>query len=335
MSKLSLNNGFKLLETIRNNTDETHPLSQNALRKILGNEKSAEIMGDKGTYARRLRELADAYNTDFDGNVKPTSEWKIVYPGYNHNYENIEDTENLPQNKHTVKESSKNGKVYYNHPVSEVELGFLISCIRDSHSFTDEEKTSLEKRISEALRSNHYEYNDWQVAGFIRKLDSADDLDYTKIEHNISELRKYINSGMMVDIMVECDSETGLFQVSPYRIVHKDGYYWLIANWHERPGDTIINSFNPGYKRKFPWYTDSLSAYRIDLIEKIEQAYVPDETTVHWTMTKTMMSGKYTRRNAGSKRKARLNDEMIRVLEKFDQNAGRAVLNHCGYILYG
>ncbi len=84
MSKISLKYAFKLLEFIRRNTDKDHPLTQAALRELadtqMGAGASSDLMGDKGTYARRLHELADAYNTDENGAVLPKDEWKIVFP---------------------------------------------------------------------------------------------------------------------------------------------------------------------------------------------------------------------------------------------------------------
>lgn len=53
---------YRLLEFIKHNTDRAHPASQAALRKIAGEELSNKLMGDKGTFSRRLSELADAYN---------------------------------------------------------------------------------------------------------------------------------------------------------------------------------------------------------------------------------------------------------------------------------
>ncbi len=54
----------------------------------------------------------------------------------------------------------KNGKVYYSHPVDADELDFLIRSVRESHDFTAEEKESLEKRMTDALGSAYYRYNE-------------------------------------------------------------------------------------------------------------------------------------------------------------------------------
>ena len=314
MSKQSLTKTFKLLEVIRKNTDKDHPATQQALRDEAGETLSREAMGDKGTYARRLAELAEAYNTDENGELLPENQWKIVYPGFRR-----------PENS-----GQKNGKVYYAHPVSGEEMDFLISCVRRTHDFTSEEKVSLEKRLKEALSSKYYEYSEQEPQGLVREYKNRSFLsqeNVDRLERNISELRQYIRKRKMVEISGEgietCD-------VSPYRIVLQDGFYWLIANWHERPAETFDHEPTREYcryDRFFPWYTDVLTAYRIDLIHGIRPAVTPDKTFVHWSMS-VNLSNSYTRENAGRERKARYNENMQKLLELFDQRAAELIFEN-------
>ena len=321
MSKSSFSNVIKLLEFIRRNTDKDHPATQDALRKLMGEDAAKEIMGDKGTYARRLNEFADAYNTDENGGILPKEKWKIFFPGYGRS-----------------KDSGKrNGKVYYSHPVSEEELSILIDLIRNTHNFSEEEKESLEGRLRESLASKYYSGPEKYEGCIIRNLDDLSDdgndvcsqEDFSKLEENISKLRNYMKKGLMANISVrpdECNSKrkAQLHQVSPYRIVCKDSHYWLIANRHERPAST-----SPDPDRKYPWYTDRLTAYRIDLIEEISDARVEELRTIHWTMTQFMNSGRYTRRSLDrSLRKARHGWEVIDQLRKYDGTAAKIPLEH-------
>lgn len=325
MSKISLKYAFKLLEFIRRNTDKDHPLTQAALRELadtqMGAGASSDLMGDKGTYARRLHELADAYNTDENGTVLPKDEWKIVFPGYG-------------RDKSDVK---KNGKVYYSQPVDADELDFLIRSIRESHDFTKQEKESLEKRLTNALGNVYYQHNEFN-GRIIRNLSVIEDDETARIERNISLIRSYMQNGLMIDIRVwssdeEADKKfTRTYQVSPYRIVHKDTFYWLIANEHERPAETAPENPYYLYERKFPWYTDCLSAYRIDLIADIAAATVPDTTFVHWAMTHNSIRKSYERINAGSLRRARNGARMREKLEAFDRTAKEIKLEHGGDI---
>ena len=323
MSKVSLKNAFKLLEFIRRNTDKDHPITQAGLRKLadskLGEGAATEIMGDKGTYARRLNELADAYNTDENGVLLPKDEWKIVFPGYGR--------EDL---------GKKNGKVYYSHPVDADELDFLIKSVRESHDFTSEEKESLEKRLTDALGSAYYRYNEHN-GRVTRNLSTVEDDKAALIESNISKIRSYMKKGLMIDIEVrlfeaEDDNKTRTCQVSPYRIVYKDSFYWLIANEHERPAETAPDNSYYLYERKFPWYTDDLTAYRIDLITAITEGRVPKTTTVHWLMTQNMHPGKYERDSDESPRRARKGAGVMEKLEKFDRTAKEITLKHNGDI---
>ena len=320
MSKSSLGNVIKLLEFIRRNTDKDHPATQDSLRKMMGEDAAKELMGDKGTYARRLNELADACNTDESGEILSEDKWKIVFPGYGRSRDS----------------GKRNGKVYYSHPVSEEELSILIDLIRNTHNFTKEEKESLERRLREYLASKHYDGPEKFEGCIIRNLDDPSDddksaatqIDFSKIEENICKLRDYMKNGLMANISVrpseKCNGKKAqLHQVSPYRIVYKDSCYWLIANRHQRPADTC-----PDPDRKYPWYTDLLTAYRIDLIEEISDAYVEDQT-IHWTMTQFMISGRYTRRSAGSHRKARHGRDVMNKLKKYDEAALAISLEHC------
>ncbi len=322
MSKTSFRNIFKLLEFIRKNTDKDHPVTQAGLREAakqqLGEGPAAEMMGDKGTYSRRLHELADAYNTDADGVLLSKDEWKIVYPGYGRD----------------KSDGKKNGKVYYSHPVNNDELDFLIKSIRETRDFSQEEKESLEKRVKSALASDHYHYDEFN-GSIIRDLSVSEDDKTTLIENNISIIRSFMKKGLMIDITVlssddEADkAKSQIYQVSPYRIVYKDSLYWLIANWHERPAETFPENPYYVYERKFPWYTDKLTAYRIDLITDIVEGTVPDTTTVHWLMTQNMRAGKYERMNDGNPRRARNRAGMKKILEDFDRSAKEISLHHC------
>ena len=326
MSKVSFKKAFKLLELIRRNTDKDHPITQAGLRELtdkqFGEGASSEIMGDKGTYARRLYELADAYNTDENGVLLPEDEWKIIFQGYGRD----------------KSDGKKNGKVYYSQPVDPDELDFLIRSVRESHDFTAEEKASLEKRLTDALGNVHYQYD--ELNGRVtRNLSSDEDEKTSLIENNISKIKSYMKKGLMIDIEVrisdeENDQKTRICQVSPYRIVYKDSYYWLIANEHERPAETAPENPFYSYERKFPWYTDCLTAYRIDLITDVNVGKIPRTTTVHWTMTKYMIHGKYERDNTGGPRRARNGGGMQKKLEEFDRKAGEISLKHNGDILY-
>lgn len=70
MSKKALANVYKMLDILKTNTDKNHTTSQAKLRELVGEEKANAIFGDKGTFSRRLRELADALNTDENYEIK-------------------------------------------------------------------------------------------------------------------------------------------------------------------------------------------------------------------------------------------------------------------------
>lgn len=285
MSKQPIKNALKLLKILQKNTDKNHPITQSALRDLLGDEAD-EIMGDKSTYARRLRELADALNTDEKDELLPKDNWRVVYPGY------------IKQ-----KDGTKNGKVYYNSIFTDTEIDFFIKQIRETPSFTEEEKESLEQRLVNNLCSNFYKYTDIPREHIIDKkktLPSAD------VIENIAILRDNIKAGYMVEFYDTISEGREKIRVSPYLLIYQEEQYWLIGNCHERKP-------MPADNKKYNIYTDALTTYRIDLIKDITTAHTPDETYVHWSTTHNKLrANSYTRINTGNRISKARNTEVIR-----------------------
>ena len=314
MSKAVISTVYRLLEFLKKNTDQKHPMTQAALRKTAGDELSEKMMGDKGTFSRRLRDLADTYNKDENGKLLPKEKWKILYPGYD-------------------KDDSgavRNGKICYVHDVSDYEMDFILKQIRNSHCFTSEEKKSLSERLTNALCSKYYVPSENGNGALIREFACEEkNRDYLEeTEEKIRTIREHILSKKMLELRVYAENpdypgkEKDLtLRVSPYRIFHKDGYFWLIGNLHERP------------KKDVPWseYTDALSAFRVDKIHKMETACTPWETYIHWTMTKGLLPGQsYTRESIAQRdTKARYTECIKMELEMLD-NSSEVELEHLG-----
>lgn len=277
MSKKSLINTYKLLSLLKANTDKDHTISQVKLRKLVGEEQANIIFGDKGTFTRRLRELADAFNTDENGEIKNEDEWKIVYPGYS--------------------KSGKNGQIYYNQPLSYFELSFILKQIDDSVEFSNEEKESLKNRLTKATSSKFFDRDLIDSQALI--IDTNHERVHDDITNKIIVIRDNIIRMRMIEFDVEDNGESETVRVTPYRIIKKDSDYWLIGNRHAIPRDDV--SWNR--------YTEDLFSYRIDLISGVHTAHTEAETTIHWTMTKDMRPGKpFQRRGAGRETKARYNE---------------------------
>lgn len=279
MSKRSIKNTYKFLSLLKENTDKNHRVTQHGLRKILGEEKAGEILGDKGTFTRRLRELADAFNTNETGERLPEDEWQIVYPGYG--------------------KSGKNGKIYYNQPLSYFELAFLLEKIEISVEFTDEEKQSLKRRLSKAVSSKYFDENSVDSQAVMIDVDCVKTKEEQELALKITTIRDNIIRKRMLEMEVYDNDKTELIRVTPYRILHKDGFYWMIGNRHGIPRDD----------KPWNYYTEELFAYRIDLIDKIKTAVTEEEIYIHWTMTKYLMPYQsYLREGKGRETRARYND---------------------------
>ena len=296
-SKQSISLVYRLLEFIKKNTDKAHPASQDALRKIAGKELSDKLMGDKGTFSRRLTELADAYNRDVNGNVLLKEKWKIVYPGFN-----------KPEGS-----KSRNGKIYYAHAVSEFEMDFLIDKIRSSNCLTQNEKDSLEERLISALCSKYYKPLDKGKNALVRFIGDTDETDEStadkeKVAKKLKIIREHILSKHMLELSIR-DMKKSI-KVSPYRVLYDGKEFWLIGNWHERPQHDV----------KWNSYTDALTSINVSFIDKLQTAHTPDEKFIYWAITKELLPDQsYTRvSNANRETKARYNKWINADLKKLD-----------------
>ena len=139
-------------------------------------------------------------------------------------------------------------------------------------------------------------------------LEEKSDFPDDKLIKNIAILRDNIKSGYMVEFDIP---EEDALRVSPYLIIKKDGYYWLIGNCHIRKPD-------PEKFRDYTEYTDKLTAYRIDLISYIGTAHTVPEQYIHWTTTNNKLKAEsYTRINYGNRiTKARFNQSISSDIEK-------------------
>ncbi|MGN0346839.1 MAG: hypothetical protein ACI4DU_06090 [Lachnospiraceae bacterium] len=295
MSKKSLFNTYKLLKLLKENTDKDHTVSQAKLREIVGKENAKRILGDKGTFTRRLRELADAFNSDESGELLEEEEFQIVYPGY--------------LNK------GKNGQIYFNQPLSYFELSFLLKKIEVSVEFTSDEKASLKKRLIKANSSLFFNEDSIDSQAVIVDADNPVDLIDEDIANKITIIRNNIIKRRMLELIAisEDDSTKSVketIRVTPYRIIKKNNRYWMIGNRHAIP------------REDKPWddYNEDLFSYRIDLLRNIVTAHTEAETFIHWTMTKNMRpKTSYWRSGCGGETKARYNEEIRNKLARFDK----------------
>ena len=247
-------NLVQFLDLIKQYTDKKHPLSQSKLRGI-ATQKGINI-GDKKTFRRNLTTLAKTYNMDADPN-----HWKIVYPGYT---PDTDISEKVPQ---------RSGSIYYNHEISTDELDFIIQQISDSDIYTDEEKESFKKRLTNSLASSYYQPPTTQaVTPFANSNLSISNL--TFIKHAISE-EKMIEFRLLAlrpdkNDNLRFKSLAKTYWVSPYRIVYAQGFYWLLGNERlTHKGDKKpINSAGYQYIK----YSPSIDAFRIDRITDLKYA---------------------------------------------------------------
>mgnify|MGYP003295564974 CR=1 FL=1 len=257
-------NIIKLLNLIKWNTDEDHPLTQESLR-LLSHEAN-ECMGYKSTFKRQLLSIADAFNDN-----KPEKDWRIVFPGYKLHKDNSE--------------HYYTGPIFYRHEITTEELHFII---RQLHGISFELKTKLILKLIKNLGSKYYTSSDNSILENI-DFDNLDSIDFTdnNVIHSlkgliqINEFPTYITKNLYSNLNIIEDAikrkkllsftpslinkygeaqptKDGPYLVSPYRVIFYKGYYWLIGN--RRLGI---------YEKKglrYYQYSSTLDIYRIDKI---------------------------------------------------------------------
>lgn len=253
--KNELNCRLRLIEIIKRNTDKEHPLTQEKLREISGDN---EAFGYKNTFSRRLFEIANALNTYENGELLPENNWKIVYPGYRKKREN-------PSAK-----GIRNGKIYYNHELTKAEIDFLIHQVRATKLLGEKEKQMLENKISTILASKYYSYKDENRDFTDNEIVYDFGGAYSKdLSDKLTFLKQAIRMKQMVSFNVLSVYYDGRYAVhsikpnlvSPYRIVHYNGLYYLLGNCQrEYVSENWVN------------FSSKVSMYRIDLMTDLKRA---------------------------------------------------------------
>ncbi len=256
-------NIIKLLNILKWNTDELHPLTQEKLREL--SLEANECMGYKSTFKRLLLSIAETLNED-----KNEDKWQIVFPGYKLHKSN---------SKHYY-----TGPIFYRHEITNAELHFIIKQI---HGISFEDKAKLVLKLIRNIGSKYYT-NSKNI--FLESIDydNLESADYTNpdtIKHlneiiqttefptSLSE-NLYSNLNIIEDAIIRkkllsftpsiidkdgaaqpCKDRDYLF--SPYRIIFYKGYYWLIGN---RRLKDLYEKDGWKYNR----YSDTLDIYRID-----------------------------------------------------------------------
>lgn len=117
---------FYLLELLKWNTDEEHPLTQNDLRKIADSQK-LNGLGDAKTFHKRLITLASLCN-----NGNESKNWSLLYHGVE---------QDLLEGSSTPGTHVR--KIHYKQPIMPAELDFMIHQIECSGLFDSERKDTL------------------------------------------------------------------------------------------------------------------------------------------------------------------------------------------------
>ena len=251
---------FYLLELLKWNTDEEHPLTQNDLRKIADSQK-LKGLGDAKTFHKRLITLASLCNK---GNE--SKNWSLLYHGVE---------QDLLEGNSTPGTHVR--KIHYKQPITPAELDFIIHQIECSGLFDSERKDTLIELLIHMFGNKFY-YDRYRVDKFENRnkpcyfftnefqIPYFSKIDYAiRHEKTITFQMAILNhTGKLIPISAPSVFKANAFSypqnikhaprpgsnwliVRPYNIVFYKGSYYLIGN-------RIL-----GY---YHYYEDNLNLYR-------------------------------------------------------------------------
>lgn len=263
-------NIIKLLDLLKWNTDECHPLTQEKLREL--SPEADECMGYKSTFKRQLLSIAETLNSG-----KIEQNWKIVFPGY--------------KLLNVNKQHYYTGPIFYRHEITNCELQFIIGQIQ---GIPFEQKAKLILKLIKIAGNKYFSPSASSIleTEYINDIDAIDFTDshiINKVTNiistsefatcisdtlysNLSIIRDAIARKKLLSFLPSIINENGKLQttkydyylVSPYRIILYKGFYWLLGNRRLK-----------SYKKEgwnYNLYSNTIDVYRIDKLVNLSIA---------------------------------------------------------------
>lgn len=204
---------FKLVEHLRKNTDEDHTLNQTELR----NSPIADILGNRDTFNKTIRTLAEILNTGENGELLPEEDWRLSYRAFRECFG--DDSELDDCRASSVKD------IYYKHVFSDEEALTLINAV-DMSKLDRDTADELINKIRGRLMSKHFTMP-------APRLNSSEFTDSPQLYYNLELIQRAISDGRMISFYFNYyNKEKKLvkfkeYTVSPHYIIANAGRYYL------------------------------------------------------------------------------------------------------------
>lgn len=248
---------LRVLEYLRQNTDEKHPITQIKLRDEF---PDCFARSSRTATNEMINGFAHALNFDQNGELLPEDEWQIVFDEFKKTYrwdydESDEDQEDAPANGRMSVHH-----LHYQPVFSGDEIDRLIEGVLFSKTLNEKTAKRIVKKIERHLTNRFYrqKYKD------IHKVCEPTLLDRSRMDENISAIRQAIGENRRIEFCFNGYNRRKVlaqagepYTASPYYIVANGGRYYLIGS---------------------PDYKNTMYIWRIDLMTDVrltEKARVP------------------------------------------------------------
>lgn len=218
--------GLRVLEYLRQNTDEMHPVTQAQLRK---DKKIGKYIPYRTTFNANIVRMAEILNNQEDGRAKEEKDWRIVYEGLklDDTEDGIDDDIEDDDIKRVV------GKLYYNPIFDYDEIDAMIEGIQFSKTLTSDVVNELVKKIEENLVSKYYKKGPKKICTGLE----IPMVDKEHVRANLLTIQDAIEHERQIEFTYcKYNKDKKLIssretkdRVSPYYILANAGKYYLLA----------------------------------------------------------------------------------------------------------
>lgn len=227
----------RFVDYLKKHTDEEHPLHTIADIKGLFDDMRL-CAGAENTIRKRLREIAEAYNTDENERDLPQSEWRINFDGYkeqDRGEDVSEENNDTDSEKKDVKLGSYKG-IYYIPEFSYEQIDTIIEAVQFSRTISGEEADKIISTLEEKFVSEHYKKKRGEHR--VCKVYEKAACDREHLRENLLTIQQAIQDNVQIsyrfngythDKKLAPMRDYTRKDVSPYYIVADNGRYFLLA----------------------------------------------------------------------------------------------------------
>lgn len=225
---------YKILEYLKKNSDELHPVEQRRMRK---DPMIADYLGDKGTFNRTIKEMARVLNADDEAGYKREEDWKLYFDDFRKRYGDSVDEFDLEDDSDDWWEDEDKDMhldgLYYKRTFSYEEINDLIDGIWANRTLDSKAAEALVKKVEENLTTKFYKKGPKQIC----KVQEPELADRGLLKQNMWTIQKAIDNNVQIRFQFNgytCKKKLEPIRkekdtVSPYYIVASGGRYYLLA----------------------------------------------------------------------------------------------------------